>query len=242
MRVRVGTSGFSYKEWKGSFYPEDLPDAKMLRFYGERFDTVEINNTFYRMPKASVFDGWAAEVSKDFAFVLKAPQWIAHLKVRADLVDPARNVFVTAKTLGPRLGPFLVQLPAYLKKDTALLRAFFGLVPRDARIVLEPSHPSWLDDETYAVLRDHGAALCAVDDPKKTIPLVATAELGYVRLRQTAYDKAALKSWADRIVAQPWKEAWVFFKHEDEGTGPRLARAFKEVLAARAGAVVQGPG
>lgn len=231
MRVRIGTSGFSYKEWKGSFYPEDLPDAKMLAYYAERFDTVEINNTYYRMPKASVLEGWAAEVGGDFAFVLKAPQRITHLKKGAELADPAAYFFRTASTLGPRLGPVLLQLPPYLKKDVGVLASFFELVPEGIRLAVEVT-PTWHDEEVYTLLRDRGAALCVVDDPKKRTPLVPTAGFGYLRLRETDYGEAELSAWADRILATPWSEAWVFFKHEDAGTGPRLGTALRARLRA----------
>ena len=233
MDVRVGTSGFSYKEWKGSFYPEDLPNAKMLGYYAERFDTVEINNTFYRMPNAEVLQGWASQVPERFAFVLKASQRITHTKRFGEMPDPVRYFFDTAKVIAPRLGPVLVQLPPYLKKDVAKLEAFFELVPPEFRIALEVGGDTWLDDEVYAVLKKRGAALVAIDDPKKRVAIVPTASFGYFRLRETKYDDAALAKWADDILAQPWKEAWVFFKHEDEGTGPKLGKAFKDILSAR---------
>jgi uncharacterized protein YecE (DUF72 family) len=226
MRVRIGTSGFSYKEWRGTFYPEKLPEAKMLSFYGERFDTVEINNTYYRMPKPSVFEGWAREVQEGFSFVLKAPLSITHLRKGAELADPAAAFFRTAATLRSRLGPVLLQLPPYLKKDRGLLRAFFELVPKDVRVAVEVT-PTWHDDDIYALLSDLGAALCIVDDPKKRTPLVPTASWGYLRLRETTYGEGALRAWADKVRTQPWDEAWVFFKHEDAATGPRLGVAFR---------------
>jgi uncharacterized protein YecE (DUF72 family) len=237
MDVRVGTSGFSYKEWKGSFYPEDLPNAKMLGFYAERFETVEINNTFYRMPTPEVLQGWASQVPSGFSFVLKASQRITHQKRLADVAQPVGFFFETAKVIADRLGPVLVQLPPYLKKDVARLDAFFDLVPAGFRIAIEVGGDTWLDDEVYEVLRRRGAALVAIDDPKKRVPIVPTADFGYFRLRETKYDDAALARWAEDVLAQPWKEAYVFFKHEDEGTGPKLGKAFKEILAARAGVV-----
>jgi uncharacterized protein YecE (DUF72 family) len=234
MDVRVGTSGFSYKEWKGSFYPEDLPNAKMLGFYGECFDTVEINNTFYRMPNPEVLEGWASQVPERFSFVLKAPQRITHQKRLAEVAQPVAHFFDTAKVMGDRLGPTLVQIPPYLKKDVARLDAFFDLVPAGFRIAIEVGGETWLDDEVYEVLRRRGAALVAIDDPKKRVPIVPTAGFGYFRLRETVYDDVALARWADDVLAQPWQEAWIFFKHEDEGTGPKLGRAFKEIVGRRA--------
>jgi uncharacterized protein YecE (DUF72 family) len=228
MRIRVGTSGFSYKEWKGAFYPEKLPAAKMLAFYAERFDAVEINNTFYRMPKPSALAGWAKDVSaaEDFAFALKAPVYLSFLH------ETAGAFFDIARTLGKRLGPIYVQLPPTKKKDVELLEKLLALVPRDLRVAIEPGNDTWLDEEVYALLRARDAALCTIDDAKKEVPLVATASFGYLRLRRTKYSKAALASWRDRIRAQRWKDAWVFFKHEDEATGPRLAAAFQRVLGA----------
>ncbi len=233
MRVRIGTSGFAYKEWKGKFYPEDLPVAKMLRYYAERFDTVEINNTFYRTPTPRLLEDWAAEVPSDFAFVLKAPLRLTHLRKGPELAEPAKEFFRIASTLGARLGPILLQLPPYLTKDIPALRAFFGLVPRDARIAVEAT-ATWHDDEVYSLLRDRDSALCIVDDAKKRTPFVATASWGYLRLRKTVYKKAELAKWAERIVAASWTEAWTFFKHEDEGTGPRLATAFNAAFSLRA--------
>jgi uncharacterized protein YecE (DUF72 family) len=226
MRLRIGTSGFSYKEWKGVFYPADLPDANMLAYYAERFDAVEINNTFYRTPKAGVLDAWAAEVGPGFAFVLKAPVGLTHLRKGAALAEPAARFFRIAADLGDRLGPVLLQLPPYLKKDAGLLRAFFELVPKEVRLAVEVT-PTWHDDDVYALLGEHGAALAVVDDPKKRTPLVATARWGYLRLRETTYRAFALRAWAKKVLSQPWDEAWVFFKHEGAGTGPRLGAAFR---------------
>jgi uncharacterized protein YecE (DUF72 family) len=236
MRIRVGTSGFSYPEWRGSFYPEKLPTAKMLAFYAERFDAVEINNTFYRMPKPSALEGWAAQVSvpetkSDFAFALKAPVYLGLLgRGRIGLEQPAKGFFEIAAVLGPRLGPIYVQLAPTMKKDVEGLAALLSLVPKDVRLAIEPGNDTWLDDDVFALLRKHRAALCTIDDPKKEVPIVPTAPFGYVRLRRTKYTKAALSKWAERFRAQPWKDAWVFFKHEDEATGPRLASAFQRVL------------
>ena len=241
MHARVGTSGFAYKEWKGSFYPEDLPAAKMLRFYAERFDTVEINNTFYRMPQKGALEGWAREVRelcRPFAFVLKAPMWMTHLKrLDDDLREPARQFFAMAvATMGSQLGPVLLHLPAYAKRDSenlARLGRFFELVPSGVRIALEPSDASWHHEELYALLRAKNAAFAAVDDPKKQVPVVATASWGYVRLRRTKYKKPELATWVETVLAQPWSESFVFFKHEDGGTGPQLGKRFQDLLAAR---------
>lgn len=233
MRIRVGTSGFSYPEWRGSFYPEKFPTAKMLAFYAQRFDAVEINNTFYRMPKPSALDGWASQVeaNADFAFALKAPVYLGLLgRGKLGLAEPAKGFFEVAAVLGKRLGPIYVQLAPTMRKDVDGLAALLRLVPKGAHVAIEPGNDTWLDEEVFALLRKHRVALCTIDDAKKEIPIVATAPFGYVRLRRTKYSKAALTSWAERLRAQPWKEAWVFFKHEDEATGPRLATAFQRVL------------
>ena len=232
MRVRVGTSGFSYKEWKGFFYPADLSAGEMLAYYAERLDTVEINNTFYRMPKESTLLGWAEQVPERFAFVLKASRRITHQKQLVDCGDPLSYLMRTASVLGPRLGPMLFQLPPYLRKDLVRLRDFLELLPHGWRAAFEFRHASWNDDEVHAALRDHGAALAVADtDRGDDPPIVATADYGYLRLRREDYDRPALERWAERIGAQAWDETFVFFKHEDEGAGPRLAARLAELVA-----------
>ena len=233
MRVLVGTSGYSYKEWKGSFYPDDLPASKMLSFYSERFGTVEINNTFYRMPDVKTVERWGAEVRAGFVFILKAPQRITHQKKLADVEDDLRFFYETASALGEKLGPVLYQLPPFAKKDTARLRDFIRRLPEERQAAFEFRHASWFDEETYSVLRDHNAALCAADtdeveDPEKVV--VPTASWGYLRLRRTEYDGDALAAWARRLETQKWSDAYVFFKHEDEGKGPKFAEEFRQRL------------
>ena len=158
MRIAVGTSGYAYKEWKGSFYPEKLAQDKMLAFYGERFDTVEINNTFYRMPKESVLANWAAQVPDGFRFVLKASQRITHFKRLQDAGEELSYFLQTSSTLGPKLGPTLFQLPPNFKKDLPRLVAFLDLLPKHWRAAVEFRHASWHDDETHAALRDRQVA------------------------------------------------------------------------------------
>jgi uncharacterized protein YecE (DUF72 family) len=234
VELHVGTSGYSYKEWKGRFYPEKLKAAEMLAFYAGRFGTVEINNTFYRMPRPELLQGWAAEVAANpaFVFVLKAPQRITHVKrLLPDAAEDLGHFVSTARVLGARLGPLLFQLPPFLKKDVARLRSFLGLLPADVRAAFEFRHESWFDDEVYAALREAGAALVVSDTdetPPEGPPLVPAADFGYLRLRRSEYDDAALARWRARIAAQPWRAAFVFFKHEDEGRGPELAVRFLE--------------
>ena len=232
MNLYVGTSGYSYKEWKGTFYPEDLPAKQMLRFYGERFRTVEINNTFYRMPKASVLQAWAGEVPADFQFVLKASQRITHIQRLKDASDSVSYLLEVAGELKERLGPLLFQLPPNLKKDVPRLRDFLALLPSQRRAAFEFRHQSWFDDEVFGLLRDHQAALCIAEaENDLEVPFVATAAWGYLRLRRPDYGDAELKTWVQKVRDQDWREVFVFFKHEDQGTGPRLAKRFLELAA-----------
>ncbi len=232
--IRAGASGFSYKAWKGIFYPEDLPDSRMLAFYAGQLPTVEINNTFYRMPKASVLEGWAGKTPSDFRFVLKASRRITHQLKLQETKEATDYLFETAKTLGDRLGPVLFQLPPYLRKDTDTLSTFLATLPPDAPVAVEFRHASWLADDVYDILRGRNVALCLTqtDDVEKSTPFVATADWGYLRLRRTAYDDATLVEWVARLHDQPWREAYVFFKHEDEAHGPDYAKRLLAQCAA----------
>ena len=230
LRVLAGTSGFSYKEWKGSFYPEDLPAPRMLAYYAERLPAVEINNTFYRMPKPALLEGWAAEVPPEFRFVLKASQRITHFKRLKEAGDEVAYFFGVAAVLGERLGPALFQLPPNLKKDLPRLEAFLETIPQDRRPAFEFRHASWFEDDVFEALRRKGAALCIAEDEELATPLVATAGWGYLRLRRQDYGDEAVAAWAEKVRGQPWSEAYVFFKHEDAGAGPRLAAQFLSVI------------
>ncbi|TMQ73671.1 MAG: DUF72 domain-containing protein [Candidatus Eisenbacteria bacterium] len=232
MIVRVGTSGYSYPEWKGNFYPEKMAAKDMLRYYAERFPTVEINNTFYRMPKEALLDGWAAEVPESFLFVLKASQRITHIKRLKEVGEELTYLFRVASTLGERLGPLLFQLPPNFKKDAPRLQSFFDAMPARRRVAVEFRHASWFDDETFQILRNHGAALCVADTGEEPVaPLVATTDWGYLRLRREDFSDADLQAWAKRILGQPWGDAFVFMKHEEEGRGPKLGARLMEILA-----------
>ena len=226
VRVLVGTSGYSYAPWKGSFYPEKLPAAKMLAYYASQLPTVEINNTFYKMPAAEMLQRWSAETPDTFSFVLKSPKRITHEKRLLDTGDTVKRFYETAAALGSKLGPTLFQLPPFQKKDLPRLEAFLSQLRAaapDARPAFEFRHESWFSDDVYAALRTHGAALCIAEDEELATPLEATASWGYLRLRRQDYDDAALAAWAGRLRGQAWSEAHVFFKHEDEGKGPKLA-------------------
>ncbi|HVS14056.1 MAG TPA: DUF72 domain-containing protein [Thermoanaerobaculia bacterium] len=240
-RLYAGTSGFSYAEWKGSFYPEDLPSSKFLSYYAERLAAVEINNTFYRMPKASMLEGWRDAVGDDFRFVLKVSQRITHKQRLVDCGDAVRYLLDTSCVLGEKRGPFLVQLPPYLRKDAERLRAFLAEWPRDVPAAYEFRHASWFDDETLDLLREAGMALCVADNDtddeakdggggQAASPVERTADWAYIRLRRQDYDDEALRAWCDRVRALGCDRAFVFFKHEDEGAGPRLARRFAELF------------
>jgi uncharacterized protein YecE (DUF72 family) len=233
MNLYVGTSGYSYKEWKGGFYPENLAAGRMLRYYGERFRAVEINNTFHRMPKESVLAAWAKEVPEHFRFALKAPQRITHLQRLRDAGDPVAYLLKVAGTLKERLGPLLFQLPPGLRKDLPLLREFLALLPREQRVAFEFRHRSWFGDETFGLLHDHGAALCIAEaEGKLEVPFVATTDWGYLRLRRSDYGDCELKRWVQRVREQAWKDVYVFFKHEEQGHAPQLAKRFLELTGA----------
>jgi uncharacterized protein YecE (DUF72 family) len=233
MKVRAGTSGYSYKEWKGSFYPPDLAVADMLPFYAKRFSTVEINNTFYRMPSEKLLVSWSAQVPDGFAFVLKAPRRITHTRKLKDAGDDLAYLLKTVAALGEKRGPLLFQFPPFFRKDLTILRDFLGLLSSDGQSAFEFRHQSWFDDEVFAVLRAHNVALCLADaDNELSIPFAATAEWGYVRLRRPDYGDGDLRDWAKRIGDQPWKEGFVFFKHEEAGKGPQFASRFLELVGA----------
>ena len=224
MRILVGTSGWAYKEWKGSFYPADLPADAMLRHYAGRLPTVEINNSFYRIPKEKVLLDWAEQVPAEFRFVLKASRRITHINRLADEDDSLGYFLRTANVLGEKLGPTLFQCPPSLRKDIDRLRDFLARVPRTWRAALEFRHKSWFDDEVYDALRSHDVALVAVDEDEGETPLVPTASWGYLRLRRTDYQDEELELWAERIRSQPWQEAFAFLKHDEESpTGPAAA-------------------
>jgi len=230
MNLYVGTSGYSYKEWKGTFYPDDLPDKQMLRFYGERFRSVEINNTFYRMPKTSVLEAWAGEVPTDFKFVLKVPQQITHKQRLKDSADSVSYLLDVAGALRERLGPLLFQLPPYFRKDAPRLREFLSLLPPDNRAAFEFRHQSWFDEEIFGLLRDHRAVLCIAEaESDLAIPFVSTADWGYLRLRRPDYGDPELTAWVERVRQQSWQDTFIFFKHEDEGKGPAMAKRFLEL-------------
>jgi uncharacterized protein YecE (DUF72 family) len=235
MNILVGTSGWSYKEWKGSFYPPKLPADEMLRFYAGHFPTVEVNNSFYRIPAERVLATWAEQVPPEFRFVLKASRRVTHNHRLAD-EDGSLAYFLRAvNPLGNRLGPTLFQLPPTFKKDLDRLRNFLERLPRRWAAAMEFRHPTWFTDEVYELLRARDVALVAVDEDEAEgggSPLVPTASWGYLRLRRGVYDRSGLESWAARIRENAWSDAYVFLKHEDGSpTGPAAAGEMGEILA-----------
>lgn len=230
MKFHVGTSGFSYKEWKGSFYPKDLKDKEMLGYYAERFSTVEINNTFYRMPKSSVLEGWKEQVPDTFKFVIKTSRRITHMKRLNEVDDEADYLFSTLDSLEEQLGPVLVQLPGNFKPNLDRLRAFLDLVPPHVRVAFEFRHAGWHVDEVFECLKAKNASLVIADvDDSPPPELTVTANWIYLRLRRENYARPALKKWIGRLGEEGLSEAFVFFKHEDAGTGPKLAQQFIEL-------------
>jgi uncharacterized protein YecE (DUF72 family) len=230
MDARIGSSGFSYDFWKGSFYPEDIDAEAMLAYYAASFSTVEINNTFYRMPKREVLARWAATVPANFRFVIKASKRITHDAKLRDVDDNISYLYRQLDALGDKLGCVLFQCPKSLRKDAELARGFLAALPADAQVVLELRHRSWFDDEVYELLRARTACLCASDEDHAEPPLPATAPFGYLRLRGEQYDDDALRGWLDRLAAQ-WPTAYVFFKHEE--TAPASIERMMELAAAR---------
>ncbi len=227
MNLHVGTSGYSYKEWKGSFYPEKIPAKNMLSYYSERLSTVEINATFYRMPQKSMLENWKEQVPKNFRFSLKAPQRVTHFKRLKDTEEETKYFFETAAVLEDQLGIVLFQLPPNMKKDLPRLESFLDQLPQQPRAAFEFRHPSWFDDDVLEVLRSRNRALCISDtDDLPVSHIDKTADWGYLRLRRVLYSEDILKEWLQRIRQQAWDETFVFFKHEDEGTGPKLAAQF----------------
>jgi uncharacterized protein YecE (DUF72 family) len=226
----VGTSGYAYKEWKGSFYPEKLPQKEMLGFYAKQFSAVEINYIFRQLPKANAVESWSRQVPESFQFVLKARQIITHFKRLQNAEKETDDFLRIASLLGKRQGPILFQLPPNFKKDAPRLDAFLQQLAGRARAAFEFRHESWLDEEVYTCLRAHSVALCVADaEDLPAADLVHTASWGYVRLREEGYTDANLSNWIKRIKSQGWDEAYVYFKHEDSAAGPKMARRFVEL-------------
>jgi len=232
MKTWIGTSGFQYTEWKGTFYPEDLPASKMLPYFAERLQTTEINYTFHRIPSAKTIDNWKAQTPENFRFALKAPQKITHFAKLRDCQDTVAYFCQVISDLGERRGPVLFQLPPNFKKDTEILRSFLRELPT-MRAAFEFRHESWLDEEIYDLLRSSNIALCLADTEKLPAPSAITADYGYLRLRREDYTSEDVARWATFVRQQAgrWQEAFVYFKHEESGIGPKLAQQMVQLLA-----------
>jgi uncharacterized protein YecE (DUF72 family) len=228
----IGTSGYNYKEWKGSFYPADLAEQEMLKYYAQRFSTVEINYTFYRMPNVRTLQSWAKETPDGFVFTLKAPRRITHdLRLR-DAGDVLTYFCETAKALKKKLGALLFQLPPFLKKDLPRLEDFLHQMPPGFRPAFEFRNQSWFSDDIYECLQRFDAALCIAEHEERSVPFQTTAKFGYFRLRKPDYTDADLAAWAERLeeAAAHWSEIFVYFKHEEAGKGPLFASKLSSLL------------
>jgi uncharacterized protein YecE (DUF72 family) len=233
VRLLAGTSGYAFKEWKGSFYPEDIKADGMLTHYATRFPTVEINNTFYRMPRENVLQDWASQVPDTFTFAIKASQRITHhARLRPESKELVYYLMKSTELLGDKLGPVLFQLPPNMKKDIDRLRTFLEFLPGGRRFTFEFRHSSWFDEDVVDALRAKDAALTIIDQDDFATPPIASASWGYLRLHRLDYNDKALVDWADRVKEQPWSEAYVYFKHDEGvGSGPPAVDAFTKVLA-----------
>lgn len=231
MKTWIGTSGFQYTEWKGNFYPEDLPASKMLPYFAERLHTSEINYTFHRIPSAKTIENWKAQTPEDFRFALKAPQKITHWSKLRDCQDTIAYFCRVISDLGERLGPVLFQLPPTFKKDAEILRSFLRELPA-IRAAFEFRHESWLDEEIFDLLRSSNLALCLADTEKMAASTIVTADYGYLRLRREDYTSEDVARWTTFVRQQgaQWQEAFVYFKHEEAGIGPKLAQEMMELL------------
>jgi uncharacterized protein YecE (DUF72 family) len=234
MKIHAGTSGFAHKEWIEKFYPEKISPKDMLRFYAERLNTVEINNTFYHMPKESVLTSWAEQVPGDFVFALKAPQVITHLKQLRNVFEETEYLFRSLSVLGGKLGPVLFQFPKSFRADLSVLEDFLGLIPGAGSCAFDFRSPTWLEAGAPDLIRKKGCGWCIEDTDENPVQdLISTAPWGYLRLRRSEYTDADLTQWAEKVLSQKWERAFVYFKHEDGAKGPELAVRFQVLVDSR---------
>jgi uncharacterized protein YecE (DUF72 family) len=234
MKIHVGTSGYGHKEWKGTFYPEKISAKEMLGFYAARLGAVEINNTFYHMPTPSVLASWAEQVPDDFVFAVKAPQVVTHMKRLRNVFEETEYLFKTLPALGPKLGAVLFQFPKSFRADRSVLEDFLPLVPASISCAFEFRNASWFEGGILELLSAKGHSLCVADtDEAPAAEITSTAPWGYLRLRRSDYSDADLANWLERIGAQPWERAFVFFKHEEEAKGSLLAMRFQELASSQ---------
>jgi uncharacterized protein YecE (DUF72 family) len=231
MRFYIGTSGYSYPKWKGEFYPDKCPQSEMLRYYAQRFSTVEINSTFFSLPNEATVASWVEDTAGSFRFAIKAQRAITHIRRLTNVEEPTNQLLRLASMLDNKRGPLLFQLPPNFKKDLSRLESLLDLIDGRVPSAVEFRHDSWNDDELLACLRARSCALCIADTDEAPIrDLTSTTDWGYVRLRRVGYTDAELGEWATRLKAQDWREAYVYFKHEDTGTGPRFAARLLDLL------------
>jgi uncharacterized protein YecE (DUF72 family) len=236
VRLYIGTSGYSYAAWKGKFYPERMPAKQMLGYFAERFSTVEINNTFYRMPTPSVMEAWAAQVPAAFRFAIKAPRRITHDRRLANINEDVARFLDVTSTLHGRRGPLLFQLPPNFRRDDDRLGDFLALLPANAHVAFEFRHASWFDAAVYELLSKHRCALGVTEmDETAATPVAATADFGYARLRRTEYSDAELNEWLARLQDLNCSETYVYFKHEDDARGPEFASRLRALAGEVAG-------
>ena len=236
MNYWIGTSGFQYAEWKGTFYPEDLSTAKMLPFYAERFSTTEVNYSFRRIPSPKTIQGWWDTTPERFKFSLKAPQKVTHFAKLKNCGDTMRYFCQVICDLEGKLGPVLFQLPPNFKKDAGVLGEFLNDLPAGLRAAFEFRNPSWFDDEVFALLKARNIALCIAESADLSTPILATADYGYLRLRREDYTDKDMERWAGAIREKEkiWPDVFVYLKHEESGMGPRLAKQLMELLESSA--------
>lgn len=236
MKIYTGTSGYGYKEWKGNFYPEKISAGKMLEYYSTRLETVEINNTFYRMPTADVAASWAQQVPEGFSFAIKAPQMITHIKRLHMVGEETRYFLGSISILGEKLGCVLFQFPPGFHKDLELLENFLAHIPPKIPCAFDFRNASWFSPETFDMLGKRKFCLGMEDTDEKPIEdIINTAPWGYIRMRRADYTDAQLKDWSEKVLKQEWKQAFIFFKHEDDAAakGPELAIRFRELVTAK---------
>jgi uncharacterized protein YecE (DUF72 family) len=228
VRLLAGTSGYAFKEWKGTFYPADVKDAGMLGYYATRFPTVEINNTFYRLPRENVLQDWSSQVPESFTFAIKASQRITHFaRLKPEAKDLLGYLLQNTTVLGDKLGPVLFQLPPNMQKDLERLKTFLGFLPRGRRFTFEFRHSSWFDEDVVQALRENDVAMTIIDQDDFATPPIASASWGYVRLHRLDYDAQSLAQWAERIKEPGWSDVYVYFKHDEGvGSGPPAVDAF----------------
>jgi uncharacterized protein YecE (DUF72 family) len=240
--IYVGTSGWVYDDWKGRFYPTDLKDPERLPFFSAHFPTVEINNSFYRLPTEVMFDSWRARSAPGFLFAVKASRFITHIKRLLDPKDPLELFWTRAKRLREKLGPVLFQLPPRFRMDVDRLAAFVENLPQDMRPAFEFRDATWNDDKVHDLLDRAGAALVMADRPRARVPDIVTGGWAYIRFHQggithPGYTRSKLARWADRIAAMPAKDVYVYFNNDTQGAAIRDAMTLTELLGARAVAI-----